>query len=222
MATVLIVAPHPDDEVFGAGGAALQHLAASDAVHIVICTRGEESRFGTEQVERVQAEAKKVHAFLGVTGSHFLDLPAARLDTVATADINEALHDVFRKVKPDCVYAPHPGDLHRDHQLIFQSVMVCNRPTGDSYAKRILTYETVSETDWYAAPLTPPFIPNVYVDITRHIDKKLEACALYASQIRHAPDQRSIESLRALSVTRGHAMGFNHAEAFMLIRDLVG
>ena len=221
MSTVLVAAPHPDDEVFGVGGTVLRDLAEGDAVYVVICTRGEASRFGADQVERVQAEARKVHAFLGVTGSHFLDLPAARLDDLPLADINAALKAVFRAVKPDTIYLPHAGDLHRDHQLIFQAAMVCSRPAGDFCPSRILAYETVSETDWHAAPITPAFVPHVFVDITSYIDKKLEACAMYSSQIQPAPHQRSIDALRALSITRGHAMGFKHAEAFMLVRELL-
>ena len=99
--------------------------------------------------------------------------------------------------------------------------MVCSRPSGDAYPGCILAYETVSETDWYAAPLTPPFVPNVYVDISSHIEKKLEACAMYASQLQPTPHQRSIRALRELSITRGNAMGFKHAEAFMLVRELI-
>lgn len=221
MSIVLAVAPHPDDEVFGPGGTLLKHLAKGDDVYVVICTRGEESRFGAEQVARVQAEARRVHTFLGVTDSHFLDLPAAQLDVLASADINTALETVFQAVHPDTVYVPHPGDLHRDHQLIFQATMVCSRPSGNRHPSRILAYETVSETDWYAAPLTPPFTPNVFVDITPHVEKKLQACAMYESQMQPAPHQRSIEALRASSITRGHAVGFKHAEAFMLVRELV-
>ncbi len=221
MSTVLVIAPHPDDEVLGVGGTILKHLSQRDRVHVVICTRGEESRFGKEQVERVQAEGRQVHAFLGLTGSHFLDLPAARLDTVPTSDLNAVLGGVFSEVKPQLLYVPHIGDVHRDHQLIFQSAMVCSRPIGDHYPSRILAYETVSETDWYAAPITPPFVPTVFVDIAAQIDKKLEACRLYASQVMDPPCQRSIEAIKALSVTRGHAMGFQHAEAFTLARELL-
>ncbi len=220
MSTVLVVAPHPDDEVLGIGGTILRHLATGDAVHVVICTKGEESRFGKKQVETVQAEARKVHAFLGVTAGHFLDLPAARLDTVPGGDINEALAGVFKTAKADTVYLPHAGDVHRDHQLIFQAGMVCCRPVGDGCPTRILAYETVSESDWYAPPITPAFTPNVFVDITEHIEKKLRACAMYASQVQPAPHQRSLEAIRALSITRGHAVGFLHGEAFMLIREL--
>ena len=222
MNRVLVVAPHPDDEVLGVGGTILRHLAEGDEVHVMICTRGEESRFGLEQVERVQAEARAVHEFLSLTGSHFLDLPAARLDTLPGSDLNEAIRNVLSEVKPDVLYVPHVGDVHRDHQLIFQAAMVGSRPPGDHYPRRILAYETVSETDWYAAPMTPPFVPNVYIDISSFLDRKLEAFLKYASQVRPAPDQRSVESLRALATTRGHTMGFQYAEAFMLVRELIG
>ncbi|MGB0716779.1 MAG: PIG-L deacetylase family protein [Phycisphaerae bacterium] len=220
MARILVVAPHPDDEVLGVGGTMLRHISEGDEVHIVICTRGEEHRFGAEQVQRVQNEARKAHQQLGATSSNVLDLPAARLDTVPGADINQALSAVVNDVAPDWVYAPHPGDVHRDHQLVFQAVMVCTRPVGQQYPKRLLTYETVSETDWYAPPATPPFMPQVFVDISAHIEAKLELCSVYESQIRPSPDQRSLESLRALAVTRGNAMNMPYAEAFGLVREL--
>jgi len=220
MASVLVIAPHPDDEVLGVGGTMLRHVADGDAVHVVICTKGRPPRFSPDQVERVQAEARQAHLLIGVTGSHFLDLPAAQLDTLPGADVNGALADVVDRVNPDTVYIPHAGDVHRDHQIIFQAAMVGCRPVGEDFPKRILAYETVSETDWHAAPITPAFIPNVFADISNYIDRKLEACAVYASQIRPAPDHRSLEALRALSVMRGNTMSMRNAEAFMLIREL--
>jgi len=221
MPNVLVVAPHPDDEVLGVGGTILRHLADSDAVHVIICTRGEAARFGAEQVDTVQQEARQVHAFLDVTSSHFLDLPAARLDTVPGTDLNAALADIFTEVMPDTVYLPYPGDIHRDHQLIFQAVMVCARPTSAAYPARILAYETVSETNWHAPPITPAFVPNVYVDISPYLDHKLEACGMYASQILPPPHERSLEAIRALATLRGHTVHVPAAEAFMLVREVV-
>ncbi len=221
MHNVLVVAPHPDDEVLGVGGTILHHLAQGDAVHVVVCTRGEAARFGAEQVDTVQRESRQVHAFLGVTGSHFLDLPAARLDTVPGADLNAALAEVFEKVRPDTVYVPHAGDVHRDHQLVFQAAMVCARPIAAAYPSRILAYETVSETNWHAPPITPAYIPNVYVDVSAHLDQKLEACGMYASQIQPPPHERSLEAIRALATLRGHTVHVAAAEAFMLVREVV-
>ncbi len=221
MSCVLVVAPHPDDEVLGVGGTVLKHLADGDAVHVVVCTRGEASRFGKAQVETVQREARNAHEFLGVTGSHFLNLPAARLDTIPGAEINAALAETFAKVAPDTVYVPHSGDVHRDHQLVFQAALVCARPTSSTYPARVLAYETVSETNWHAPPTTPPFVPNVYIDISAHLERKLEACSIYTSQIQPAPHERSLEALRALATVRGHTVHVQAAEAFMLVREVI-
>lgn len=221
MPSVLVVAPHPDDEVLGVGGTILRHVAEGDAVHVLICTRGRDADFGREQVERVQAEARRVHAFLGVNGSTFLDLPAARLDTLPGAELHAALQPVFNAVQPAVVYLPHVGDVHRDHQLVFQAVMICCRPNGPGAPARVLAYETLSETDWFAPPLTSAFIPNVFVDISPHLERKLKACALYESQMRPAPNQRSLEGVRSLSATRGHVVSVAYAEAFCLIRQIV-
>jgi len=219
--TVLVIAPHPDDEVLGCGGTILRHVAEGNAVHVVICTRGEYARFGKEQVERVQAEARAVHQFLGLTGSHFLDLPAAALDTIPGADVNAAIARVLDQVRPDTVYLPHPGDVHRDHQVVFQAAMVACRPNSPHCPSRMLAYETLSETDWYAAPLTPAFVPNVFLDITSYLARKLKAFEMYASQVRPSPHQRSLEAVRALAITRGHAVYVPFAEAFVLIREIV-
>jgi len=221
MGTVLCIAPHPDDEVLGVGGTLLRHLHEGDPVHVVICTKGREPRFDARQIATVQAEAREVHSFLGVTGGHFLDFPAAELDRISGADLADALLPLFERLKPDTVYISHVGDVHRDHQIVFQAAMVCVRPTQDERPSRILAYETVSETDWYAPPITPPFAPNVFVDITNYMEKKLEACSLYASQMRKRPHQRSAEALRSLSASRGYMVGVEHAEAFMLVRQVI-
>jgi len=221
MSTVLVIAPHPDDEVLGVGGTLLRHLQHGDAVHTLICTRGQTPRFSNAQVETVQAEARRVHQFLELTGSHFLDFPAAELDRVPGADLAGAILEVLQRVRPDTVFLPHVGDIHLDHQIIFRAAMVAARPQGAVFPRRVFCYETVSETDWYAAPSTPAFVPNVFVDITRFLEKKLAACAMYVSQMKPPPHQRSIEALKALSIARGHAMNLPHAEAFMLVREIL-
>ena len=140
---------------------------------------------------------------------------------VPGTDLNAALAAIFDKVRPDTVYLPHIGDVHRDHQLVFQAVMVCARPTTTACPSRILAYETVSETNWHASPITPPFVPNAYVDISPHLDQKLEACGMYASQIQPPPHERSLEAIRALATLRGHTVHVPAAEAFMLAREVV-
>ena len=51
---ILVVAPHPDDEILGCGGVMARHVAGGDEVHVAIVTRGHPDVFSAESVERVR------------------------------------------------------------------------------------------------------------------------------------------------------------------------
>jgi LmbE family N-acetylglucosaminyl deacetylase len=149
-----------------------------------------------------------------------MPFPAAMVDTIAHSQVNESLSVLVREVAPDTLFLPFAGDLHLDHQLIFLSGLVASRPNREQYPRRLLAYETLSETNWNAPYLSPPFAPNLYIDIGDMLERKLEAMACYASQLRPAPNERSIEALRALARLRGAAVHRHAAEAFVLLREV--
>lgn len=215
---VLVVAPHPDDEVLGVGGTMARLAQAGHEVHVALVTAGRAPRFSPEQAAAVSAEAAAAHAHLGVAATHRLDCPAAELDGMAHADLNLALGGLLTRIAPRSLFVPHPGDVHLDHQLCFLSSMVAARPHGPRYPTRVLVYETLSETNWNAPYLSPAFLPNLFVDITATLDRKLEAFAMFASQQRTAPHERSPEALRALATLRGATVHRPAAEAFVIVR----
>jgi N-acetylglucosamine malate deacetylase 1 len=216
----LVLAPHPDDEVLGCGGTMARIAAAGGHVEVAVVTRVRPPRFSSDQADQVRAEAEAAHTVLGVARTHFLDLPAAELDRVARADINQAIAEVVAAARPDTLFVPFVGDLHFDHGLVFDAALVAARPRGRDYPARILAYETVSETNWSAPSLSPAFHPNVFVDISDHLDTKLRAFACFRSQCQPSPDERSLETLRALAVVRGSTVTRAAAEAFVLIREV--
>ncbi len=216
----LVLAPHPDDEVLGCGGTMARIAASGGIVEVAVVTRGREPRFKAAQADEVRAEAEEAHALLGVTRTHFLDLPAAELDRIARADLNQAIANVVDKAKPDTLFVPFVGDLHFDHGLVFEAALVAARPRGNGYPRRILAYETLSETNWSAPTLSPAFHPNVFIDISEHLETKLRAFACFRSQCRPPPDERSVETLRALATVRGATVTRLAAEAYMLIREV--
>lgn len=220
MGTVLVIAPHPDDEILGCGGTIARLTADGQTVHVVITTRGEPSRYPPEDVERVRAEAAAAHTLLGVTQSHWLDHPAAELDRVPHAELNGSMDALFETVRPDTLFLPFAGDIHLDHQLTFRSALVAARPRNWRYPTRIYAYETLSETNWSAPCLAPGFAPNVFVDIHETLDRKLDAFACYRSQVCAFPNERSPEALRALATLRGATVHRRAAEAFLLIREV--
>lgn len=215
---VLIVAPHPDDEVLGCGGTIARLADAGAEIHIAIATAGRAPRFSDEQAASVQAEARAAHDALGVAQTHWLGAPAAELDSFPHADLNRAIGGLVTELAPTTIFAPHPGDIHLDHQLSFLSTLVASRPHQDSYPRRIFAYETLSETNWNAPYLTPGFHPQLFVDISDTLERKLDAFALFASQQRPAPHERSVAALRALATLRGATIHRPAAEAFVAVR----
>ena len=217
----LVFAPHADDEVLGLGGAMARWAREGHAVHVVVVTRGVPPLYTEEEEDRCRAEARRAHALLGVASTRFLDLPAAELDTLRHRELNGCLRGALDALAPDEVYLPFPGDVHRDHQLVFHSAMVAVRPHAPGFPRAVYAYETLSETNWNAPGLTPAFAPNHFVDISVTLADKLDAFALFRSQVMAPPHERSLEALSALAALRGATVGLAAAEAFITIRTVI-
>jgi LmbE family N-acetylglucosaminyl deacetylase len=220
-ATVLVVAPHEDDEVLGAGGTMARFAHEGARVAVVVLTRGFFPQSTEEEESLLREEAARAHQILKVAETIFLDFPAAALDTVPHRDLNRAMNELYQRLSPTHVLIPFLGDIHRDHQAAFLSAMVMCRPNGGHLPRSAWTYETLSETNWNAPPLTPGFLPNTYIDITEYLETKIKAFQAYRSQIRPFPHERSVESLKALATLRGSAVHLRAAEAFVAVRNVI-
>lgn len=218
---VLVVAPHPDDEVLGCGGTMMRFANMGAEVHVAIMTRAGADRFGADMAQTGRREARQAHELLAVSQTHFLDFPAAELDTVPHAEINASLGALMTDIAPDTLFVPFLGDIHLDHQLIFLSSMVAARPRGGRGPARVYSYETLSETNWYAPGVTPNFAPNMFIDISETLEAKLAAFRCYQSQMKAPPDERSQEVIRALATLRGATVHVSAAEAFILLRQVL-
>lgn len=216
----LVLAPHPDDEVLGCGGTIARLVAEGAQVDVAIVTRGMPPAYSDAQVAEVRTEAAAAHELLGVAATHYLDLPAAGLDQVPQAEVNKAVSALVGRVRPATLLVPFVGDIHADHQIVFNAAMVAARPAGGFRPDRVLAYETLSESNWAAPYLSPAFAPNVFLDIAGYLDAKIAAFCCYASQVRPFPNERSVESLRALAALRGSCVNLHAAEAFVLLREI--
>jgi LmbE family N-acetylglucosaminyl deacetylase len=218
---VLVLAPHPDDEVLGPGGTVARWVAEGASVDVVIVTKACPPLFDDEDLRVGRTEARAAHEVLGIANTKFLDFPAAGLDTVAHSEVNAGLQEVFVHAQPDVVLIPFGGDLHSDHQEVFRSAMVCARPGRPGAPRAIYAYETLSETNWNAPLVTPGFVPNVFVDISDHLETKLRAMECYRTQLREFPHERSLEAIRVLASLRGATVGCRAAEAFVMVRTIL-
>jgi LmbE family N-acetylglucosaminyl deacetylase len=218
---VLVVAPHPDDEVLGCGGTIARHAARGDEVHVLVVTRGAPDIYSWEAVEKGREELRAAHTLLKVSGIHFLDFPAPKLDTIPGYKLADAIGEVIRSVCPNILYLPHRGDIHADHQVVYQAALVAARPINGCSVNQILCYETLSETEWSDPFGDSAFIPTVFVDITDYLDYKLKAMNCYQSQLKQPPHPRSLQVIEALARLRGATVSLPAAEAFMLVREIV-
>jgi LmbE family N-acetylglucosaminyl deacetylase len=215
---VLVIAPHPDDEILGVGGTIAKYAAAGAHVTVVTVAGHRPPLYREEVYQETVAEARRAHAIVGVTQSIFLDLPATMLGAEPVHVFNGKIVGAVRDAQPTIVLVPYP-DRHVDHRIVFESAMVATRPVGPGTGVRIVAaYETLSETHWNAPHIEPNFTPNWVVDISAHVETKLEALRCYASQIPPFPGPRSVEAVRALSVFRGTQAGFGYGEGLHIVR----
>jgi N-acetylglucosamine malate deacetylase 1 len=217
---VMVVAPHADDEVLAAGGTMARLADVGSDVFVAIVTRGY-PLFEEAEVAKIVEEAHAAHALLGVRETFHLGQPSAQLPSVPHSTLNAAIGNLVRRIDPDLLLVPFVGDMHIDHQLVFVSAMVAARPHATRYPGTVLCYETLSETNWNAPYVTPNFVPNVFIDIGATLERKIEAMSLYRSQLRAAPHERSLASVRALATLRGATVHRAAAEAFVLVRHVL-
>lgn len=80
--------------------------------------------------------------------------------------------------------------------------------------------ETLSETEFSPSTKEDNFIPNVFVDISEYMDKKLEIIKIFDSEIEEHPFPRSLRNIKALATFRGATAGCEYAESFVLLKEI--
>lgn len=222
MSKVLVVAVHPDDETLGCGGTILKHKAQADEIYWLVVTgpiKGDHPAFTDEFIAKRNALVDRVADAYGFNETIKLNLPTQKLHAVDLKDIIVNVADVFKRIQPDTIYMMYNNDVHSDHRVAFEAVYSCTKSFRYPFINSILMIEALSETEFSLATQATAFVPNVYVDITKYIDKKLEIMELYDTEIMQEPYPRSLSSIKALARIRGSRAGVMYAEAFQLLYE---
>lgn len=221
MSKIVVVAPHPDDETLGCGGTLLKHKHQGDEiVWLVITDILETEGFLAEKIAARNQEIETVGKLYGCDQVYRLSFPTTKLDTFPLGQVIESISAVMRKEKPDIIYLPYHGDVHTDHKIVFDAVISCTKWFRYPSIKRILCYETLSETDFGINPDYNGFRPNVFVNIEEYIEKKIDIMRIYESELGELPFPRSEQAIQALAMLRGATSGYKAAEAFMLLKEI--
>jgi LmbE family N-acetylglucosaminyl deacetylase len=206
--TLVVLAPHPDDEILGAGGLGARTVAAGGRVVPVVLTDGAAGNFsGAEERERYvrirRDESTRAAAFLGFEPPRFLDF-ADRSLPESRPELRELLRRTLAPLAPDVIAAPSPAEPHPDHRAAARVAFdLLIEP--DTRAMELLFYEV-------GAPLAP----NRLVAIDDVLQRKLDAVRLFASQLRERPFDELVAGLdryRAMTLPPP----IRHAEAFFAL-----
>ncbi|MCC7424660.1 MAG: bacillithiol biosynthesis deacetylase BshB1 [Planctomycetaceae bacterium] len=218
---VLVISPHPDDAEISVGGTILKCRAEGMRVGVLDLTTGEPTPHGTLEIRA--AETETATRLLDLSWRHNLGLPNRSL--LPTLEARRALAGVLRTTRPRFVFAPYWEDVHPDH-------VSASRLADDArfWAK-------LSRSDLPGDPYWPPRMyyfwsihlrihpkPSFVLDVTPHIERKMEAISAYASQFttgRTPTFPTPLDDIRDRARYWGWSIGTGYAEPFAC-REEVG
>ena len=172
---VLVLAPHPDDESLGCGGAIALHHRQGDRVKVVYATDGAAGDplgyyrdYDYKEVRR--AEARRAASILGIDELVFWDYPDGKL--AEAHDVSERVRVLLMADRPDIIYRPSTLEIHPDHWAL-----------GVGLEEALRHYTPVIGDFCYEIWATVQ--PTHALDITAVWDLKRKAVEQYESQLRY-------------------------------------
>ena len=230
--TALVIAPHPDDEIFGCGGTIHRLKAAGGKVYVLYMTVGTTADFsakGRSTADERMAEVAQVAQHLGYDG-YTVAFPGddyhLRLDAVPQRELVHAIEQAgeisLQGLRPDMVLAPSSADYNQDHRAISFATMTATRPGPRKYKSvppLVLTYE-LPYHQWNTADSLPT--PGLFVELEpASAAAKVSALRLYRSQLKSPESPLSVHGVQALAAYRGLQCGAGAAEAFQIERLVI-
>lgn len=197
--SALVVAPHPDDETLGCGGAIALLRSLGCRVNIIVISDGIMShprsrKYPAPKLRSLrEVETLAATATLGIEKSavDFLRLPDGAVPTSESPDFSAAVkmcRDRITALTPDTVFLPWRFDPHPDHRATWQIVHRALLEMQSS-TPRLIEYPI---WDWDATQRgdlpTSDRITAWRLDISNVVEVKQQAIAAYRSQTTNLID----------------------------------
>ncbi len=197
---ILAIGAHPDDIEFGCGGALVKYTDRGHRLALMVMTEGGHGGRPTLRATEQEASNQILHAeqifWGGYQDTHI------QVDK----DVITKIENVIGSVSPDLIFCHYPDDTHQDHRHLAQAVVSATR-----YVRNVLFYE---------GPTTQNFNPQIFVDISTTLDRKIEALEAHRSQVdkTNIKGLTIIELARSTATFRGTQGRVKYAEAFASLR----
>ena len=229
--TLLVIAPHADDEVLGCHGLIRKIKENGGKVYVQVLTMGNYDRVDDIFVtkEKWKEEFEKSCEELDVDGhdimlytdeiKHIDDVPKS--DVISYIEKKSPL-SLF-EIKPTIVAIPTIFSSHQDHIIAYQTSMAALRIHASAdyvTPNMIISYESPEYHYWSENNEFGRFTPNLHIPMTsEQIDGKIETLYKYQSQIKNG--KRDALRIRSLSIMRGSEIGEEFAESFHIHRSVI-
>lgn len=218
---VLVIAVHPDDETLGCGATLLKYKASGANIHWLIITEDKVKNGASQtEIDLRTMEIIKVSKMYDFDSVENLKLPTMHIDEYSMSELIGLISGVIKRIKPDVLFLPFKSDIHSDHRKVFEAAYSCTKTFRYPFIKKVYMMETISETEFAPSTKEEAFIPNVFVDVSDFLEKKLEIMRVFQSEIAAHPFPRSEENIKALATFRGAIAGVCYAESFMLLKEI--
>lgn len=200
--TLLVIAPHADDEVLGVGGTVNRFLREGNKVHLIICSKRKNDL--PEYVDAVR---------------HYSSIHELKFSDESLSGIRQhllkSLERVYKQINPDVVFIPNKDDFNFDHKTVYEVCEIVTRRYQDTPPEMVLSYEIPSST---TQSFNNNFKCNYYVPLSRDdLTKKIGTFTYYKNELREYPNPRSSEGLLTYAKFRGMECNSEYAEGFKLI-----
>ncbi|MCP4699202.1 MAG: PIG-L family deacetylase [Gammaproteobacteria bacterium] len=183
---VLILAPHPDDEVFACAGAIMRHVAQENQVAALIVTDGQAARPHADMedarnyIETRKQESREAARILGCREPVFWDIPDRTL--FCDEKLIQRIAALIKELQTTRVYAPSVLEIHPDHYALAQAAIEAVSRNGRSVT--LAMYE-----------IAVPLHPNLLLDISALEERKQQAMNCFESQLSIRDYRGHIKSL---------------------------
>lgn len=207
---ILAIGAHLDDIELACGGTLAKAIAAGHQVKVLIMSKsGYTDKYGNVQRsdEIAVEEGRRALETLGVQDIEILDFPTK--DIPFCSEVVTAIDVCISAFDPDVIFTHHPFDTHQAHEGVAKASIAAARRKNT-----ILFFEPIAPSGRsYVA-----FKPQVYVDITEMIDKKIASLKQHSSEYNKFGGEDWIAGVKNRCGFRGYEIGKRYAEAFEVLR----
>jgi LmbE family N-acetylglucosaminyl deacetylase len=222
--TIMVFAPHPDDELLSVGGTIMKYKELGSKITIVVATGGVGGYAKEEDKKDITSKRKhEMDLVADKLGVDFLKLGYDELDV--TREYVSRFTNLLREYKPQLIFIPHYSDVHRTHRnlaLILREA-IYHTATGKAYGGAGKSFMP-SAVYYYESPSCKfQYVQGsvfIGVDITKYWQKKVEIFKeAYLTQADML--DRVLSWAEKTAMLRGNEIGTDYAEAFIPATEYV-